>query len=208
MGAMARIIKSRPASPDHTYNLGPNWWLIGGGAVLAWWFLRGRSAGAGAAPPAPPPATPGTTRRPSSTPTRTTATGRLPEFVSFNSEPTWVQTGTPLVQRLYRDQGIALNFYLQAMLYSGGFSDLVPDGTWSGAWSAAYADAASLVTTIGPSAPGSTAETVGVVSIAPYYNTSRLRLVPLTLPQPLIDAINAQAHRLYAGAMPMQIRAS
>lgn len=175
-------------------------WLLafGAGGALYWLARGAHSAPLGSEElPHPNPTAP----RPARTATRRPAApGPLPEFLAFDSEPEWVRDGSTLVQRLYRDQGTALNFYLQAMLYSAGSSDDMPTGVWSGEWSAAYADAASVVSGPLPAIHGSTAETIAVVSAFSNY-----RLVPMTLPQPLIDAINAMARRYYSRARLLQM---
>lgn len=177
-------------------------WLAGGG-VVAWLLMRGRSA---TAAPAPAPV-PVTSRPVASRPTTSTTTTRLPAFLSYSSEPDWVQRGTPLVQRLYRSSAAALTFYLQAGLYSGGFDDDAPTGTWTPAWYDAYGRAAELVPGLPEGATPGESENVAVVTGAAFYNVPRLRLVPdLVLPQPLIDAINARARSLYARAMPLQVQ--
>jgi len=130
----------------------------------------------------------------------------MPEFLAYNSEPAWVSSGTPLTQLLYRDAGAAAIFYLQSMLYSSRHATPAPDGRWSSSWGATMLRVSEGVDLPPGVVPGTFGAEVYVVST--LSRLAALRTLPFSLPQPLLDAINAQAHRAYPYAAVVQARAS
>lgn len=172
-----RIVRPRRASQNPTYrDSGAVWWALAA-AAAGGIYLLSRVVGA----------------------TRPTAT-------TPDGAPGAESRRRTLAQRLAADEGAALNFYLQAQLYSWGFSDIVPSGVWSGAWSAAYERAKRLAGPLGRFVPGSTEENVYVVNHRPYPGSGR-RLVPVQLSQPLINQINGLAGR-YGATEALQVRSA
>ncbi len=174
--------------------------VVGFGA-LWWWLSRGSEAQAAAIPAS---TTPGTPAPPPPAPTATTNGGRV---VPINENTRNAQ----LVERLRGNARARTLFYLQALWWAYGKTNVRPDGLWGSDTARIAAEIQRSVGVIVASPDGRTldAALVRAANEAVWQGMTvspTLRAVPDRLPQNVIDLINMEAHRAAGSAdiVPLQ----
>ncbi len=212
--------------------------LLGGGsaaiASIATIAVRRKRAAAAASQLAiAPPAEPGTILA-SNVPARTTAAPSRPAAPSSRSStpapmpplapprstsqvPPEPIISTPadranqaeLIHRLRTDEGYRENFALQALFYSWGFTESVPDALMG---PATRTNIRKINELYGDPAPASdqfqqrTMNRVIDVLIRTTHLPGPYRLLPFTLPRDVVDAVNSSMNRLTPGGPALQVR--
>ena len=174
-----------------------------GAGILAWFFTRPKTAAA---------ATPGASAVPGTTTTSfpappvsgySQANGQS-SSIGSTSGPNGPDPSPALVARLRGDDNARQVFGFQAEAYSNGATEAVPDGI-----DGQVTDALVSVMTRGQSSTfGPSVLANARAYIDSLGSTFSVRLLPFTLPQDVIDAVNASVQSVDPGAGPLQVLAT
>lgn len=116
-----------------------------------------------------------------------------------------------LIHRLRTDNGYRENFALQALFYSWGFTESVPDARMG---PATHANIRKINEMYGDPAPADdqfrtrTMNRVIDVLIRTTHLPGPYRLLPFTLPRDVVDAVNSTMNRLTPNGPRLQVQVS
>lgn len=188
---MPRRRAARPSASS-----GPPWGLIGlGAAAVGVGYLIVRSQSSAAATLPPTGSTP-STPVPSTIPTSTGGTAPRPMPPTYG--PNGQDPPAALVARLRTSETARRVFALQALAYSYGFTDAVPDGI-EGPVTDAIIHQLNVLDALPNEPSRMTDRTLGIAHAgltARFGLNPQFSPLPYTLPQDVLDAVNRSAYAL------------